>query len=285
MPARATPAPLSLRCYEIGARTVQVQGQVDGKPCSPTVDTGAESTVVREGATAARNPPVAAQQLCGITGHCAQLRGPVHARIRVGQTEEEMPVYVANVDENLLGVDFLQRSKAVLDFGAMAMTSRGSEVPLLEGDGDLSCASLCCRRNTRRVDEPTHPKAPRVLPVSTEEDRAADVAMGDCQDVSTRIVSGATTAKGHIPGVSWRSRRILSPERTTTSGNRQRTPPTGWPHLDAAQRPCAGWQTRDRLYPSRRMMCHNRSWRSRLFPGEAPGPSDSGGHQDGWWIL
>ncbi|XP_045101301.1 uncharacterized protein LOC123498200 [Portunus trituberculatus] len=81
-------------------------------------------------------PPVAQQQLCGITGPCTQLRGPVYARIEVGSTEERLLVYVADVGENLLGLDYLQRSRAMLDFGKMTMAVGGNVVPLQESGGD-----------------------------------------------------------------------------------------------------------------------------------------------------
>ncbi|KAG0715519.1 hypothetical protein GWK47_011790 [Chionoecetes opilio] len=79
------------------------------------------------------------QQLCGVTGHCTKLRGPVQARIEVGEAKEELPVYVADLDENLLGLDFLQQSKAVLDLGSMTMRAKGGEVTLQgRGQGHYS---------------------------------------------------------------------------------------------------------------------------------------------------
>ena len=61
------------------------------------------------------------------------------------------------MDENLLGLDYLQRSKAVINLGTMSLAVKGSKIPLQGGDGKtqivaiqathilpLSEASLCC---------------------------------------------------------------------------------------------------------------------------------------------
>lgn len=75
---------------------------MDGKPCRLTVDTGAEKTWVRPDMLAARRLPDAPQRLCGITGHCIQLKGPVEARIGVDSAVKRLPVYVADLDEPCL---------------------------------------------------------------------------------------------------------------------------------------------------------------------------------------
>ncbi|KAK8405423.1 hypothetical protein O3P69_001759 [Scylla paramamosain] len=81
----------------------------------PDSGLGSRTYIVQEGVLATQQPLVAKQQLCGITAHCTQLKGPVEARIEVGGTEEHLPIYVAEVGENLLGLDYLQQSKSVLD--------------------------------------------------------------------------------------------------------------------------------------------------------------------------
>ncbi|KAK8376506.1 hypothetical protein O3P69_009860 [Scylla paramamosain] len=106
-----------------------------GKWTLAALDSGGERTFVQEGVLATRQPLVAKQQLCGISGHCTQLKGPVEARIEVGGPEEHLPIYVADVGESLLGFDFLQQSKAVLDFGEMTVEVGDNVVPLQEGCG------------------------------------------------------------------------------------------------------------------------------------------------------
>ncbi len=76
---------------------------------------------------------MAAQQLCGVTGHCTTLRGPVEASIRVGPVEQELPVYVPDIDDPcLLGLDYLLESHVCLDFGKMRMEVQGKEVLLMK---------------------------------------------------------------------------------------------------------------------------------------------------------
>ena len=115
---------------------MQVEGTVDGKACRLTVDTASEKTFVRPDMLSTKRPPVAAQRLCGVTGHCAELRGPVEARITIGSEEKEMPVYIADIEDScLLGLDYLLQSRACLDFGGMSMEIQGTKVPLWEMNG------------------------------------------------------------------------------------------------------------------------------------------------------
>ncbi len=118
---------------------------MDNKPCNLTVDTGAERTFLREDTVAADLEP-SGQQLSGVTGHCMQLKGPVQAKVTVGDVDETLPVYVADLEENLLGLDYLKESKAVLDFGDMTMGIGNRKVPLLEGGSDVRVLTACAAR-------------------------------------------------------------------------------------------------------------------------------------------
>ncbi|KAK8397535.1 hypothetical protein O3P69_004353 [Scylla paramamosain] len=111
-PVGATQACLLIRCHQAATHSVQVEGAVDGKVYQLTVDTASERTFVRPDMTSTRSRPVAPQQLCGVTGHCTTLRGPVEASILVGPVEQELPVYVADIDLCLLGLE----SHACLDW-------------------------------------------------------------------------------------------------------------------------------------------------------------------------
>lgn len=86
---------------------------------------------------------MASQQLCGITRHCTQLKGLLEARIEAGGTEEHLPIYVDDVRLNLMGLDYLQQSKAVLDFGEMTMKVGGIVLFLQEGCGDARECAVC----------------------------------------------------------------------------------------------------------------------------------------------
>ncbi|KAK8381385.1 hypothetical protein O3P69_018454 [Scylla paramamosain] len=112
---------------------MQVEGSVDGNPCRLTVDTGAGKTLMQPDMQAATRVPDAPQRLCGVTGHCVQLKGPVDVRIGVGSAVERMPVYVADLDEPcLLGLDYLTQSKACADLGRKLKVPVGTKLGTCE---------------------------------------------------------------------------------------------------------------------------------------------------------
>lgn len=119
---------------------MQVRGSVEGEPCYLTVDTGAEKTLVRPDMLTATSLPDASQRLCGVTGHCVPLKGPVEVRIGVGSAVERLPVYVAAIQEPcLLGLDYLTQSKACVDLGRRLLRVHGQVVPLLP---EVDCAEV-----------------------------------------------------------------------------------------------------------------------------------------------
>ncbi|MPC70654.1 hypothetical protein E2C01_064909 [Portunus trituberculatus] len=89
---------------------VQVQGTVNGNLCQLVVDTGAERLFVRADVVRARHILRTEQQLCGVTGHCVTLRGPVTVEIAIGEVVEQLPVYVADMEEPLSAWDGLPGS-------------------------------------------------------------------------------------------------------------------------------------------------------------------------------
>ncbi|MPC74921.1 hypothetical protein E2C01_069301 [Portunus trituberculatus] len=116
--------------YTVGS--AQVRGAVDGRPCRTTVDSGADHTLVRPGLVEAEWLPDLPQQLCGVMRDCMSLQVPVNARVRVGGVEEDMPVFVTDLDEEcLLGYDYLTRMDACLDFRQKRKTVCGHEMPFL----------------------------------------------------------------------------------------------------------------------------------------------------------
>ena len=60
---------------------VQVKGTVSGEPHYLTVDSGAERTFVSADVRTVQDLPLAAQQLCGVNGHCTELWGPVDVKM------------------------------------------------------------------------------------------------------------------------------------------------------------------------------------------------------------
>ena len=97
-------------------------------------DTGAERTLMRPDVVLAKYLPEATQWLCGVTGHCTELRGPVEMRLGVGGSKEVLLVYVADMkDPCLLGLDYLTQSKACVNLGRRTLRVRREEMPLLPG--------------------------------------------------------------------------------------------------------------------------------------------------------
>ncbi|MPC65398.1 hypothetical protein E2C01_059532 [Portunus trituberculatus] len=105
-PAKSSVGPVCVKCHsDATALAVQVTGAVDGHPY---------------------------RQLCGVTGHCTMLQGPVMSTITVGGVEEKLPVFVVDMEEPcLLELDFLVQSEACMDLGRMQMQVRGQCVPLI----------------------------------------------------------------------------------------------------------------------------------------------------------
>ncbi|MPC56420.1 hypothetical protein E2C01_050381 [Portunus trituberculatus] len=94
-------------------RSGVVESEVDGRPCPEVVDTGAAKTVVGEEVVAVQDLPVSDWQLCGVTGHCTALRGPVMSTITVSGVEEKLPAFVADMEDPcLVGLNSLVQSAA-----------------------------------------------------------------------------------------------------------------------------------------------------------------------------
>ncbi|MPC46509.1 hypothetical protein E2C01_040229 [Portunus trituberculatus] len=139
----------------------EFDGRVDGKPCHLLVDTWVEQTFARSDYVVAMGLQIAEKQLHGVTGHCLLLKGPVQASINIGNTEEKLPVFVANIEEAcLLGMDYLTQCEASLDLRKQTQRVQGEEVPLLlSGDAEqVSCVESWCvtaptaRRKKAHVD-------------------------------------------------------------------------------------------------------------------------------------
>ncbi|MPC35171.1 hypothetical protein E2C01_028589 [Portunus trituberculatus] len=98
-------------------------------------NTGVAKTVIGEEVVAAQDLPVSDRQLCGMTGHCTKLRGPVMTMIMEGGVEEKLPVFMADMEKPcLLGLDFLVQSAACVGLGRIQMQVRGETVPLILED-------------------------------------------------------------------------------------------------------------------------------------------------------
>ena len=100
------------------------------------VDTGLERTFVREDMVDAHDLSEATQLLCGVTGECTTMKGPVSINVGVVDVMERLPVFIADLENPcLLGLDYLTRVRACVDLRGGNIRVRSQGVPLiLEGD-------------------------------------------------------------------------------------------------------------------------------------------------------
>ena len=60
--------------------------------------------------------PKATQLLCGVTGECTTMRGPVSVNMGVGDVMEHLSVFIADLEDPcLLGLDYLSRVRGCVD--------------------------------------------------------------------------------------------------------------------------------------------------------------------------
>lgn len=114
------------------ALTLRVEGTINGETCLMTVDTGAERTIVHLDVVGGEELGDNLRQLCGVTGYCMPLWGPINITIGLGGKQVNWPVYVSEVqDKCLLGLDLLRAVGALIDLKRGILTVCGEEVPLL----------------------------------------------------------------------------------------------------------------------------------------------------------
>ena len=140
-----------------------MSGIIDGRPCCLTVDTGADMTFIRRDIVSTKGLSPARQVMCGVTGHCQPVYGPVRVRIAVGGVVIGLPVYVTDLQEpGLLGLDYLRKAGARIDLQQGTLKVQHSEVYLLpaaEGEGETRRVKRRAGVNrTGRRGEPTGPR-------------------------------------------------------------------------------------------------------------------------------
>jgi len=83
------------------------------------VDTGSQISLVNI-AFVRTQLPVAPVRVCGVTGDCMDMYGPVEVEIELGYPVKRYLVLFFGVhmkDDCILGVDYLTAQEAVVDFG------------------------------------------------------------------------------------------------------------------------------------------------------------------------
>ena len=117
---------------------MRVWGTINGRSFWLVVDTGSERTFVRKDLVNARAVPEAEQLLCGVTGECVAMQGPVEVNISMGGVTERMPVFLAALEDPcLLGIDFLTRVGACVNLLERKLRVHDEELLLMLGGDAL----------------------------------------------------------------------------------------------------------------------------------------------------
>ena len=93
-------APQGVRCRLTAVPSpVRVFGTVNGRSPRLVVDAGSERTFIREDMLDACDVPEATQLLCGVTGECTTMRGPMSVNVGMGDEMERLPVFIADLED------------------------------------------------------------------------------------------------------------------------------------------------------------------------------------------
>ena len=92
----------------------------------------ARNAQARDEVVAVQEPPELERQLCGVTGHCMTLPGPVMSTIAVGGVVEKLTVSVDDMEKPcLLGLDSLFGNAVCDDLGRIQRQVCGEVIPLI----------------------------------------------------------------------------------------------------------------------------------------------------------
>uniref|UniRef100_A0A0L8FGH2 Aspartic peptidase DDI1-type domain-containing protein n=1 Tax=Octopus bimaculoides TaxID=37653 RepID=A0A0L8FGH2_OCTBM len=111
--------------------SLRVNRKVNSRTCSLVIDMASGQTFVSSNVLQDLDLPESSQQLCGVTGHCTELRGPVNVRIDVAGLEVVLPVYMVEMEDScILGLDYLTSMACQLDLQLVKLSVQGRSVPV-----------------------------------------------------------------------------------------------------------------------------------------------------------
>jgi hypothetical protein len=120
-----------------GGDSLLIKGEVDGKACNLTLDTGATRTIVRTDLIKDGIKPMEGFKLQTATRDSAMINGQKEVGIRIGNKQFRHQVIVADiVDEVILGMDFMGAKGFVLDLGQRTMSYGNVKLPLQISSGE-----------------------------------------------------------------------------------------------------------------------------------------------------
>ena len=169
------------------------------------------------------------RQLCGVTGHCMTLPGPVMSTIAVCGVVEKLTVSVNDIEEPcLMGLDFLFRNAACDDLARMERQVCGEAIPLVLEDAAEQVESLVTSAD---VEDERLELQCRVVrgeaADATEEACGSQTAVSSCGGE----VNGGTGKVG--PGGSGSGQNEAGQQR---DGGQHVHPALGW--MEEGKQPC-----------------------------------------------
>ena len=138
-----------------GSDSVRIPGLVDGRPTSFIVDSGANRTIVSRDVLSRPHMHTIPNGLADVTGRHTDLYGPEEVCLSINGRDYCHTVFICEelTDPVILGLDFLQNHRCVLNFERGVLCLDGDPIPLIAGPGDE--ARECSSRAMRvRVLEP-----------------------------------------------------------------------------------------------------------------------------------
>ena len=134
--ARKSP-PVAAARGSSGADSLQLHGAVDGQSTVFVVDSGASRTLVRRDILSTAELRIIPNGLADVTGRRTDLYGPEDVCLSINGHDYHMSVLIADKlsDPVILGLDFLQNNRCVLDLERNVLHLAGESIPLSSESG------------------------------------------------------------------------------------------------------------------------------------------------------
>lgn len=118
----------------------QVERKTDEMICPVTIDTGSERTLMRHDVVEHQQLIRNTHRLREVTGHQAEVKGPMDVKLQLSEEEDTFPVYVGDMkDVCILGMDYLISHQCKLDFQLMKLTIGRRNVKLRTANQQGDC--------------------------------------------------------------------------------------------------------------------------------------------------
>ena len=119
--------------YHAG-NSLLVEGNINGRLCCITIDTGSDITIVRpdlvQKGSIDWNPK--AEWMSTVTGERAPIHGRGRLMLEIGGLQIQHDVVVADIkDECILGTDFLTPNRCIVDLKNSVLIINNEQIPLL----------------------------------------------------------------------------------------------------------------------------------------------------------